>query len=74
MDKLLRDLHYLSIGIAEARLELADMKMQKEETWEFDNAALALMGANANIETVIDNLYRISEERKLQKEKHNETM
>ena len=68
INKLLKDLHYLSIGIAEARLTLADIKENSGEKCEFDNVALTLFGANTNIETAIDNLYRIAEGRKLRAE------
>ena len=71
MDKLLKDLHYISVGIAEARLKLNELKGTEDM---FHNTELCLMGANSNIETAIGELYQIKEENKLKqsmvKEKH----
>lgn len=60
INKLLKELHYISINIAEARCKMADMEKQyPDKAWK--NVALALLGANTNTETAIAEIHLILE-------------
>ena len=69
MKNLLKSLHYVSMGLAEVRLNLYDaMLTHPDNLWQ--NIETELAGANATIETALAQMYNI-EELAETKEKHD---
>ena len=60
MKNLLKSLHYVSMGLAEVRLNLYDaMLTHPDNLWK--EVELELAGANATIETALAQMYNIEE-------------